>query len=360
MDQATVQRTPLYDEHVAAGGKVVDFHGWALPVQYKGILHEHHHTREKVSIFDCSHMGEIQVTGSNAVERYHDLTISDIHKLKCGRGRYGAILNDQGGLADDIISVKLAEDDVVVVSNAAPLEHIAEMIRDGNPGATDISADTAKIDVQGPLSREAMIAAGFEAAAPLKYFGACRSEWHGTPVLLTRMGYTGELGYEIYMPNNIAVAVWRALIAVDEVEPAGLGARDTLRLEVGYPLSGQDFDETRTPLEADQEVFVAWDTPFKGKEALLAQREAGDYQLLTPIKTESRQAPRHGFDLRADHDIVGAVASGSFGPSVGHGIGLAYLDQRFAEPGTRLSAGPKDLEIETTVLPFYTKGTCRK
>ncbi len=353
-----MRRTPLYDEHVALGGKIVDFHGWALPMQFTGIVREHLHTRAKVALFDCSHMGEFRVRGAAAVRAYSHLVCSDPEKLPIGRGRYGAMLNDKGGIIDDIITMKLAEDELFIVTNAGPLETVSARICGCHPSAADISDVTAKIDIQGPKARDILVRELPE-AAQLKYFQACPAQWKGTDIVLSRTGYTGELGYELFVPETIAVALWRALLAYDDVQPAGLGARDTLRMEVGYALSGQDFDETRTPLEAGLEAFVAWDTEFTVKHTLETQRADGAYSVLTGIKTGDRRSPRREFDVKYQREVVGVVTSGTFGPSVGHGIGLAYLPRELSKPGTALTAGPKDLPVETATLPFYTAGTCR-
>jgi aminomethyltransferase len=354
-----MRQTALNDEYASHGGKVIDFHGWALPVQFHlGIVQEHLHTRTKAALFDCSHMGEFRIRGTEAVEAYGGLVISDPAKVAVGRSRYGSILNEQGGIIDDVITFKIADDDLFVVTNAAPLEFVSKQIAACGDGAEDLSETTSKIDIQGPMSRE-VLAPIMPEAADLKYFKHTEFEWEGHPIILSRTGYTGELGYEIYLPNEAAAPLWRRLADHAAVEPAGLGARDTLRTEVGYALSGQDFDETRTPLEAQHDRFIAWDTEFIGKAALEAQRDAGGYDLLTPIQTNSRRAPRPGFEVQRDGETVGVVTSGTFGPSVGHGIGLAYLKPECAAPGTALTAGPRALPIETATLPFYADGTCR-
>ncbi len=354
-----MRQTPLYDEHKALGCKIVDFSGWAMPVQYQGIVQEHLHTRKAVSLFDCSHMGEFTVVGAAAMEAFNRLVISDMSKIPVGRCRYGSFLNEDGGIIDDVITFRMAEDELFVVTNAGALERVSALITGAVDGAKDVSNETAKIDVQGPFARDIMERVGIEAAVALKYFRACRTEWKGHPLLVSRTGYTGELGYEIYMSNDAAVPLWRELLTFEETAPAGLGARDTLRTEVGYPLSGQDVKEDRTPLEANMEPFIAWDTEFVGKEALLRQKEAGGYQRLTAIKTADRRAPRHGFEVFDGDKTVGEVTSGTFGPSVGHGVGMGYLLEGYQKPGLALSAGPRRLAIETAEFPFYTEGTCR-
>lgn len=354
-----MQKTPLYDEHVKAGAKIVDFNGWALPVQFAGIVKEHEHTRTRVSLFDCSHMGEYRVRGAEAIERYDREIISDVASIPVGRCRYGALLNERGGIVDDLITFRMAEDELYVVTNAGPIESVTERFCSSNPGMKHVSYDTAKIDVQGPLSRDCVLRAGFKEAETLKYFNAVWTSWAGHEVLLSRTGYTGELGYELFMPNEAAVPLWHMFRAMEDVEPAGLGARDTLRTEVGYALSGQDFDETVSPLEADMASFIAWDTEFVGREALLKRKESGDYPVLAGIVTHSKRKPQHGFEVKHQGDVVGEVTSGTYGPSVGHGVGLARIPQDLSAPGTRLTAGPKDIEIEVAEPPFYKEGTCR-
>lgn len=354
-----MQKTPLYSEHTDSGAKVVDFNGWALPVQFAGIVKEHLHTRAKASMFDCSHMGEYRIHGQDAIDRYDREIISDVDKIPVGRCRYGAVLSETGGILDDLITFRMAEEELYVVTNAGPLESVTARFCTDNPGAEHVSYETAKIDIQGPDARNVLLQAGFDPAKTLKYFNALWTEWKGEPILLSRTGYTGELGYELYMTNDLAPDMWKMFLAFEDVEPAGLGARDTLRLEVGYPLSGQDFDKEVTPLEAGMQPFIGWDTDFVGKAALVAQRERDDLPAFVGIQSSDRRAPRHGFDVYSGEDVVGTVTSGTFGPSLGHGIGLARVGQSHGAPGTKLTAGPKRMPIGTAAVPIYTDGTCR-
>lgn len=354
-----MRKTSLHDECVALGGKIVDFHGWALPIQFEGIVKEHEHTRKAVSVFDCSHMGEFRIRGKDAIDRYNTLVCSNAPGLRVKRCRYGAILNEEGGIIDDAITFRMAEDELYVVTNAGPLDKISPLITQDNPGAEDVSDATSKIDVQGPQAREVVTRVGIEAAMDLKYYQACWTRWKGTDIVLARLGYTGELGYEIYVPNEIAVPLWRAILDVDGVKPAGLGARDTLRTEVGFALSGQDFDESNTPLQIGIEKLVDWDGDFRGLDALKKQRENGGYSVLFGIKSPDRRAPRHDFELKENGTVVGKVTSGTYGPSVGAGVGLGYLPQRLAKAGNTLTAGPRDLPVETVDMPAYTEGTSR-
>ncbi len=355
-----MNKTALHDEHVKLGGKIVDFNGWALPVQFSGIVNEHNHTRNHASLFDCSHMGEYHLQGAAAIEHFNREVVSNTYEIPLGRCRYGAILNEDGGIIDDIITFRMDEKELYVVTNAGPLEAVTRRLCEGVSGAEHVSYETAKIDIQGPDAQARMLEAGFTAAESLKYFNATWSEWEGKKVLVSRTGYTGELGYELYMENDLAATVWNRFNEMDYVEPAGLGARDTLRLEVGYPLSGQDFDTSVTPLDLAMESFVAWDTDFVGKAALEAQRHAGTAQAFVAVQSPNRRAPRHDFEVFSGDESVGIVTSGTFGPSVGYGIGLARVQKQFSEPGTQLTAGPKKMELEVTTVPFYKDGTCRK
>ncbi|HRI89032.1 MAG TPA: glycine cleavage T C-terminal barrel domain-containing protein, partial [Candidatus Hydrogenedentes bacterium] len=311
-----------------------------------------------------SHMGEFIVTGQDAVQAFSDLVCLDPFKIPIGRGKYGAILQEDGGIIDDVIAFRLGEFDLFVVTNAGPLDIVskklcAEQAKFASDSVLrDVSNDTAKIDIQGPIARDVLLSEIPECGS-LKYYQARRAQWKGIDIVLARTGYTGEMGFELFVPNRIAVDLWRALLAYPNVKPAGLGARDTLRTEMCYGLSGQDFDTSRTPLEAAMASFIAWDKDFVGKQSLVAQRDSGNYAVLTPIKTADRRAPRHGFDVQHNGSVVGVVTSGTFGPSVGHGVGLAYLPQELLHPGTKLTAGPKELEIEVTSVPIYTAGTCR-
>ncbi len=355
-----MRQTPLYGEYAAHGGKAVDFHGWALPVQFTGIIQEHLHTRSKAGLFDCSHMGEFLLTGEAAIRGFDRMVFGDMISLKPGRCRYTGILNERAGIIDDCVGLKLSENELYVVTNAGPLEKVSAMILGACPGAVDLSDATAKLDVQGPLAREVLLSLGFDAIAPLAYWTGIRTRWRDAELLITRAGYTGELGYEIYMPNALAPELWRVLAAHPDVAPCGLGARDTLRTEMGYPLNGEDVTESITPLEAGMERFIAWDKDFIGKSILEEQRVRGCHSVLVAIRSASRQAPRHGFEVKHEGQVVGEVTSGTFGPSVGCGVGLARVPQAVAAPGTKLAAGPRDLVIEVAEMPVYTGGTCRR
>lgn len=354
-----MRQTPLHDNYAAYGAKVVDFHGWALPVQFDGIIQEHLHVREKAGLFDCSHMGEFVLRGTAAMDAFEHFIFSDMRNTRVGLCRYSAILNEQGGIIDDCVGLKLAEDELYLVTNAGPLDEIHALIGD-IPGVENVSDATAKIDLQGPLARDILLEIGFEALRDVKYWNGLRMTWEGHDIVVTRAGYTGEIGYEIFVPNDLAPALWDRLAEHPDVACCGLGARDTLRTEVGYPLNGEDLAPTKTPLECGMASLVKWDKDFVGKATLEAQRDRGDHTVLVAIKSPDRRAPRHGFEVKHDGQVVGTVTSGTFGPSVGCGVGLADLPLALSAPGIALTAGPRDMKLETATIPIYTGGTCRK
>ena len=360
-----MRQTPLYGEyaslgeHATRGAKVVDFNGWALPVQFSGILLEHEHTRTKAGVFDCSHMGEFLIRGAAALAAFERVVFSDFAGLKVGPCRYSAILNERGGVIDDCVGMKLDAETLYLVTNAGPLDQVAALLAETVPGVENISDATAKIDVQGPLARQVLLDLGVEGIADMAYWTGGRATWRGTAFVISRAGYTGELGYEMYIPREIAVDLWRALLAHPDCLPCGLGARDTLRLETSKPLNGEDLSPKITPLEAGLEKLVAWGKDFTGKAALEAQRAKDDYLRLVSIVSADRRAPRHGFEVKHNGAVVGHVSSGTFGPSLGCGVGFAYVPAALAAPGTALAAGPTDMAITVAAMPVYKHGTCR-
>ena len=354
-----MQKTPLFDLYNDNGAKVVDFHGWALPIQFKGIVAEHLHTRQKAGLFDCSHMGEFLLSGLDAIAALDKIVFADIVGLRIGRCRYTAILNEQGGIVDDCVALRLSKEDIYLVTNAGPLDQVATLLPESINGIKHLSEATTKIDLQGPLSRDILLSADLKGVGSLKYWQGTRATWKDTDIVVTRAGYTGELGYELFVPNAIGPELWQTLADHPHVQCCGLGARDTLRTEVGYALYGEDLTQTRTPLESGMEHLIAWDKDFLGKQALLDQKEHGDHQVLAPIKSNDRRSPRPGFIIKHNGTEVGQVTSGTYGPSVECGVGLAQLPNDLTTPGTALTAGPKDLPIETTEIPVYKNGACR-
>lgn len=355
----TLKTTPLTAWHQEHGARLVDFAGWEMPVQYTSIITEHLHTRQKTSIFDICHMGEFYLRGKGATKALGHIVTHNLDTLHPGKCRYGFMLNEQGGILDDLIIYCLAQDEYMLVVNGACEQSDFDWIKGHLPGGLSLenaSAKVAKIDVQGPESIkavEALLGGGWR---HLKYFGFERTTFAGAPLLLSRTGYTGELGYELYLDADKALEAWERLAAMADVKAAGLGARDTLRLEMGYPLYGQDLDTKHTPVEAGYGFLMNSPADFIGKDKLDVVREK-----LIPLEVPGRRSARHGdrVSLRDGKD-VGVVTSGSFSPSLGHCIALAYVTAEAAENREFLiQAQRSELCATRTELPFHKAGTAR-
>lgn len=371
-------RTPLYDWHVAAGARMIEFGGWDMPLQYTGIVEEHLAVRRAAGLFDVSHMGKLLVEGRAAHAFLEGLSANTIPTVP-GRARYTHLLREDGTTLDDVIVTCLAEDRFFVVCNAGPRSAVVDWLRSHLPPDAelrDLTETHLCLALQGPRAFDVLRRAAFgdpatpkpfEATtfglrpvmgnvAPLETEGwgsrqedpvmggfdrAGETNASGGPRLFaTRTGYTGEPGYELFPERGIGRAVWETLIQTGAdlgLRPVGLGARDTLRLEKGYLLSGQDFDGHQTPLELNCAWIVKWDHPFVGREALAAQRDRADYPRLAGLRVEDRGIPRHGCDVLAAGAPVGGVTSGTLSPSLRVGIALARLDPASAVPGTRLA-----------------------
>ncbi len=345
---------------------MVPFAGWEMPVQYlRGILAEHRHTREKVSLFDTCHMGQFVVTGGHAAAELGRLVSSEVEHLGVGKCKYGLLLDDHGGIVDDTIVARLAQDRFLVVVNAGTREGDAGWIVEHLSAGTrfeDRSRTMGKLDLQGPCSMRALQPLCRQDLRGLRYFRCVQTEVCGFEALVSRTGYTGELGYEIYLPAECVAKVWAALLELPDVEPAGLGARDTLRLEVGYRLYGQDMDRQRTPLEADLMGSVDMGKEFVGREALRRQIDAGAKEKLVGFVMAGRRAGRGGFKILSDGEEVGKVTSGSFAPSLGMAVGMGYVraDRAWREgDALAIAAGSQPLPAKLACPPFYRRGTAR-
>lgn len=358
-------KTPLFEEHVALGARMVPFSGWQMPVQYKeGILAEHHHTREFVSLFDICHMGEFRVRGENAARELDHALARSVADQKTGTCRYNFLLNDQGCVLDDLIVYRIDEDEFFIVVNAGTMENDAKVLRERLSSDIEFqneSAQTAKLDLQGPLSADILQALGLEKDILPGYYKWIDAEVGGTSCLLSRTGYTGELGYELYFDAEHAVDLWRLLLARDDVKPAGLGARDTLRLEMGYALYGHELNDTLTPVDAGYAGMLKLENPreFIGAKAL---RKAKSKKRLVGIVMEGRRAAREGAQILYGADVIGTVTSGAFGPSIEKAVALAYVKSCVDIPDDAtltLKVGASEIEGRLGELPFYKDGTVR-
>ena len=351
----TLLRTPLFDAHVALGARIVEFGGWEMPVQYStGVLAEHAAVRQRVGMFDVSHMGRIRLTGENAADALDRVVTSNIGRLRPGRGRYGLICNESGGILDDVVVMRLADDEFLMVCNAASWDRITGWLDQHCEGVAinHERDDTSMIAVQGPGAVEALQPLIDIDLGDVGRF-ACRSTTvAGASALISRTGYTGEDGFELIVPAGEAERVWRTLNEERGVAPCGLAARDVLRLEAGLMLYGQDMDDTVTPLEAGLDRFVNLDKEFLGVEKLRAQAENGIDKRITGLTVEGRSAPRHGYTVRLDGGGESVITSGAYSPSLDYSVALAYLPIDVSEPGNEVDVDIRGRTVRATTAPF--------
>ena len=354
------RRTPLFDLHRELGGRIVDFAGWELPVQYPaGILAEHQHCRSAAALFDVSHMGQVRLDGADAAPALERLVPGELQSLAPGRARYTQLTNEQGGILDDLI-VSNAGDHLFVVVNAgnrdADLAHLRATLE---PAVTVTElADRALLALQGP---EAATVLGrlAPAAAELRFMSTAEMDVAGLGCRVSRLGYTGEDGFEISVPAAHADALGRRLLAEPEVAPAGLGARDSLRLEAGLPLHGHDIDPATTPVEAGLSFSIGKrrraEASFPGAGIILRQLADGPERQLAGIRPEGRAPAREGTEIHLpDGTMLGRVTSGGFGPTVGGRIAMGYVAAARAAPGTDIAllVRGKPLPARIVSLPF--------
>ena len=359
-----LKSTPLRAQHEGLKALMAPFGGWLMPIQYAGIIAEHKWCREKAALFDICHMGEFLFKGDIEAEGLENVFTFSVKGIPVGRSRYGFLLNERGGVIDDLIVFRLAEDEVMVVVNGATIANDFAVIRSRlKEGArfTDISDATAKLDLQGPLSREVLVGLFGSEIGTIPFFKFIRTRILGVDAIVSRTGYTGELGYEIFFPSEKAVELWELLMKDERVAPAGLGARDLLRLEMGYSLYGSDLDEETTPLAAGLSSFVKLEKDFVGKEALLREQQAGAARVKIAFRVNSRRAPRHHYEILQNGAPVGSVTSGAFSPMLSCGIGLGYVKPEASALGTKLVIRHERVEMEAEVveLPFYAGGSLR-
>ncbi|MEQ4565431.1 glycine cleavage system aminomethyltransferase GcvT [Paenarthrobacter sp. CAP02] len=372
----TENYTALYEEHKKLGASFTDFGGWQMPLKYSSELAEHHAVRKSAGLFDLSHMGEVWVSGPQAAEFLDYALVGKISAMADGKAKYSLICQEDGGIIDDLITYRRGEDKFLVVPNAGNAKVVADALAERAAGfdvvVQDASAETSLIAVQGPLAESILLrlvpAEQHSLVTELKYYAAVEVTFlvagSGQDLLLARTGYTGEDGFEIFVPNESAAALWQAIAAVaddGELIPAGLASRDSLRLEAGMPLYGNELSREGNPFAAGLGPVVALskEGDFVGKEALAALKADGagstTGRKLVGLKGLGRRAGRSHYPVLKDGAVVGEVTSGQPSPTLGYPVALAYVDVEFAEVGTALDVDlrGKAEPFEVVALPFY-------
>jgi aminomethyltransferase len=364
MENTALRYTPLLNQHRDLKARLAPFGNWLMPIQYEGIIAEHNWTRGSASLFDICHMGEFLIHANpDSLGQEATFTFRP-SSMPIGGCKYGFMLNEKGGIIDDLIAYRLDEDKWMMVVNAATrdkdLAHINNSLS-GYAVIEDISDKTAKLDLQGPVSRDVLVSITQEAAGRLEYYKSGMFKILGRDSIISRTGYTGELGFEIYLDVSYAAEAWVRMLEDKRVRPAGLGARDTLRLEMAYPLYGQDISDKITPLEAGMGCFVDFEKDFIGKAALMKQKEHGLDRKLILFISETRRSPRHGDRIYSGEREIGTVTSGSFSPSLGFGIGMGYIDNGYDWIGGYIIIKNErsGLSALITDKPFYRTGGLR-
>ena len=362
-----MKQTPLIAQHRAAGAKLVDFAGWEMPIQYSGVLDEYHTVRSKAGLFDVSHMGRLMVSGAGALAFLQSVTTNDVAKLAVGQAHYSMVCNDEGGIKDDIFVYRLKPTDYLLCVNASNRAKVLTWLqarpRDASVVLEDHSDQTAQIALQGPLSKDILVALGGTAVTTLKLHHTCEAMLASIPSLVARTGYTGELGYELYVPADRVGGLWESMIeagASKGLKPAGLGSRDLLRLEMGYLLYGNDIDETITPIEAAVEWTVRTEKgPFPGRATLLGQKECGTAKRFIGFELLEKAVPRRGCKILDSQSSqpIGEVSSGNLSPLLQKGIGLGYVPSALSTIGTLITIDIRGKAVPAQVVktPFYQK-----
>ena len=364
---ASLKRTPLYDIHVALGGKIVPFAGYEMPVQYPtGITAEHKAVRERAGLFDVSHMGEFIVKGPGAIDFVNQVTTNNAAALSVGQVQYSSFLNDRGTFVDDCLVYRGADHVMLVVnaSNAAKdWAHIMPHAAGFDCVMTDASDETALLALQGPMAQQVLQPFTDTDLEPIKYYHFTTGSVAGVPgVTISRTGYTGEDGFELYFPNAHAPTIWKALTADGRVTPAGLGARDSLRLEMGMALYGNDIDDTVTPFEANLGWIVKLPKgDFTGRDVLVRQKAEGVTRKLVGFTSSEKVFPRHGYPVWCNGAESGVVCSGTMSPTLNIPIGTCYLPVASTSEGSAFEIDIRGKRVPTKVakVPFYKNASHR-
>jgi aminomethyltransferase len=357
------QRTPLHDVHVHAGARMVEFAGWDMPVQYAGILAEHAAVRERVGVFDVSHMGEIVFRGPKALESLQRLFTNDLARCADGQAQYGCLCREAGGIVDDVVVYRRSAEDLLVCVNASNRQKDFEWLH-GHAFGADVENESdawAQLAVQGPRAPEVVQKLTSVRLSSIGTYRFAMGDVAGVPCMVARTGYTGEDGFELFCASGSGPKVWAALMeagAADGIAPCGLGARDSLRLEMAYRLYGSDMDDATTPLEAGLSWVVKLDKgEFVGRAALVKQKEAGVPKKLVGFTLVDPGIPRHGYAVLQDGKPAGTVTSGTKSPSLGTAIGLAYVPPALAAEGSTFTVDIRGRAAAAQVVktPFYAK-----
>ncbi|ACL66051.1 glycine cleavage system T protein [Anaeromyxobacter dehalogenans 2CP-1] len=356
-------RTPLHDTHVRAGARIVEFAGWQMPVQYSGILAEHETVRTRVGLFDVSHMGEVVFRGPRAIAALGRLFTNDLSKVADGQAQYGCLCRDSGGIVDDVVVYRRSAEDLLVCVNAGNRQKDFEWLA-GHAAGADVrneSDDWAQLALQGPLAAQLLQRLTTVNLSAMRSYRFGEGEVAGVRCIVARTGYTGEDGFELFCRSDLGPRLWDALMEAgvpERIAPCGLGARDSLRLEMAYRLYGSDMDETTTPLEAGLAWVVKLDKgDFIGREALLKQKEQGLSRKLVGFQLTDAGIPRHGYPVLQDGRKVGDVTSGTKSPSLGTAIGLAYVPPALAAEGSTFAVEIRGRAAAAKAVktPFYTR-----
>ncbi len=358
-----MKKTPLFTQHLTAGGKIIDFGGWALPVQYQGIIEEHESVRQRAGLFDVSHMGELWVEGPDALAFLQQLVTNDLSRAQDGQAVYSPMCQDDGGVVDDLLLYRVAEDRWLLVVNAANTVKDEAWIQrklSGRVSLTNRSEETAQLAIQGPRAEAILQRLTPVRLADIRFYRFMTDvPIADIPVLVSRTGYTGEDGFELYFQAADAPRIWDRLLdagQTDGLVAAGLGARDTLRFEAALPLYGQELGPDITPLQAGLGRFVKFDKPdFIGRPALLAQHESGLSRIRAGLEMIGRGIPRSHYEVCQGDRVVGQVTSGTFAPTLKKNLALALLDTSLAVPGQAVDVIIRDKPVQAEVveLPFY-------
>jgi len=358
-----MKNTALTQTHEALGAKIVPFAGYNMPVQYEGVNVEHETVRNAVGVFDVSHMGEFLIEGEHALDLIQKVSSNDASKLTIGKAQYSCLPNNDGGIIDDLIIYKIKEETYLLVVNASNIEKDWNWIQSKNDvGATlrDLSEDYSLLAIQGPKAIEAMQSITSQDLSAIKFYNFVVGDFAGIEhVIISATGYTGSGGFEIYCKNSEVKQVWDKVLEAGAdfgIKPIGLAARDTLRLEMGYCLYGNDIDDTTSPIEAGLGWITKFTKDFTNSEALKAEKERGADRKLIAFKLDDRGIPRQGYDIvDGNGNKIGVVTSGTMSPSLGIGIGLGYVPTVFATADSKINIQIRKNAVPATVvkLPFY-------